>query len=96
MGPLTMRLDQLIDEFIEDLTPEERVLIANMNGAAAEVLRRVLDTCIGSKIGDDLAEDHPGAIMVLWERLRESHRLRVVKWTLPDGNPVCSAYTLCI
>ena len=72
-------LDQLIDEIIDGLSLQERVLIARTDGATAEVLQGALDTCIRSRIGDDSDEDHPDMMTVLWQRLRESHRLRVVK-----------------
>ena len=50
-----------------------------MDEAKAEILQQVLDAYIRSKIDDDPDEDHPDILTILWEKLRKSHSLRVVK-----------------
>ena len=60
MKPFTDEdLDRLMDQIIEGLSLEERVLIARMEEAAADLLQRVSDTYIRSKNCDDPEGDHP-------------------------------------
>ncbi len=70
--------DQIIDEIIDELPLKDRVLVANMNKEAVEVLESVFDLYIRSKI-DPEDEEYTNIMEKLWERLRETHGLRVVK-----------------
>ena len=58
----------------------EKSSIANMDRDQVETLQHVFDIYIRSKIGSDESEDDFNDIMIeLWERLKETHRLRSVK-----------------
>jgi hypothetical protein len=60
------------------MTLEERVLIANLNEEDVDALQGVFDLYIRSKV-DSEDEDHENIMHELWERLKKTHRLRVVK-----------------
>ena len=73
-------IDQIIDEIISELPLKERTDIANMNKEDAEILQRTFDLYVRRKIGSKAEDDEYSDIMnELWERLRETHRLRIVK-----------------
>lgn len=59
---------------------KRRTDIANMNEEDVEVLQRVFDLYVRRKISSKTKDDEYSDIMnELWERLRETHRLRIVK-----------------
>ena len=59
---------------------QEKTSIANMDKDQVENLQSVFDMYIRSKIGsDDSADDFNDVMIQLWERLKETHRLRSVK-----------------
>ncbi|MDO9567245.1 MAG: hypothetical protein Q7J15_10945 [Candidatus Desulfaltia sp.] len=73
-------IDQIIDEIIAELPLKERTDFANMNKEDAEILQRTFDLYIRRKIGSKTEDDEYSDIMnKLWERLSETHRLRIVK-----------------
>jgi hypothetical protein len=57
---------------------EERVSLANMKQKDVEVLQAVFDLYIRSKV-DPEDEDYENIMHEPWERLRKTHRLRIVK-----------------
>jgi hypothetical protein len=57
---------------------EGRVSLANMNKEDVEVLQGVFDLYIRSKV-DPEDEEYEQIMHELWKRVRETHRLRVVK-----------------
>jgi len=57
---------------------EERVSLANMKQKDVEVLQAVFDLYIRSKV-DPEDEDYENIMHELWNRVRGTHRLRVVK-----------------
>ena len=58
----------------------EKSSIANMEKDQVETLQYVFDMDIRSKIGSDEPDEDFNDIMIeLWERLKETHRLRAVK-----------------
>ena len=69
---------QVVDEIISEMPLEERVSLANMKKKDVEVLQGVFDLYIRSKIDAD-DEDYEHIMHELWKRVRETHRLRVVK-----------------
>lgn len=73
-------IDQIVDEIIAELPLKERTDIANMNKEDAEILQCTFDLYVQRKIGSKTEDDEYSDIMnALWERLRETHRLRIVK-----------------
>ena len=73
-------IDQIINETISELPLKERTDIAYMNKEDAEILQQTFDLYVRRKIGSKTEDDEYSDIMnELWERLRETHRLRIVK-----------------
>ena len=69
---------QIVDEILSEMPLEERVSLANMKKKEVKVLQGVFDLYIRSKV--DPEDDEYDRIMhELWNRVRETHRLRVVK-----------------
>jgi hypothetical protein len=71
-------LYQIVDEIISEMPLEERVTLANMKREDVEVLQGVFDLYIRSKV-DPEDEDYENIMQKIWKRVRETHRLRVVK-----------------
>ena len=69
---------QIVDEIISEMPLEERVSLANMKKNDVEVLQGVFDLYIRSKV-DPEDEDYENIMQELWKRVRETHKLRVVK-----------------
>jgi len=69
---------QIVDEIISKMPLEERVSLAKMKQKDVEVLQGVFDLYIRSKV-DPEDEDYEDIMHELWERVRETHLLRVVK-----------------
>jgi hypothetical protein len=72
--------NDIVSEILGEIPLQEKSSIANMDGDQVEILQSVFDMYIRSKIGPDESEDDFNDIMIeLWERLKETHRLRSVK-----------------
>ena len=71
-------ISQIVDEILSEIPLEGRVSLANMNKEDVEVLQGVFDLYIRSKV-DPEDEEYEYIIRELWKRVRETHRLRVVK-----------------
>jgi hypothetical protein len=69
--------DTIVDEILSEMPLEERVSLANMKEKDIEVLQGVFDLYIRSKI--DAEDEYEDIMHELWKRIRETHRLRVVK-----------------
>ena len=69
---------EIVDEIISKMPLEERVSLANMKEKDIEVLQGVFDLYIRSKV-DPEDEEYENIMHELWNRVRETHRLRVVK-----------------
>ena len=73
-------LYQIVDEIISELPLEERASLANMNKGDVEILQRVFDLYVRSKIDSEYEdEDYTVIIKMLWVKLRKTHKLKVVK-----------------
>jgi len=72
-------IDKIIEEIISELPLGEKVSMANMNKEAVEVLQSVFDLYIKNKIGSESEEEYTVIMKALWERLQDTHRLRVIK-----------------
>jgi len=70
--------DTIVDEIISELPLREKTSLANMKKKDVEVLQGVFDLYIRSKVDPD-DEDYENIMNELWKRVRETHRLRVVK-----------------
>ena len=69
---------QIVDEILSEMPLEERVSLANMEKKEVKVLQGVFDLYIRKKVDPD-GEDYENIMHELWKRVRETHRLRVVK-----------------
>ena len=69
---------QIVDEILSEMPLEEKVSLANMKEKEVKVLQGVFDLYIRSK-GDPEDEEYENIMNELWEKVRETHRLRVVK-----------------
>ncbi len=77
---------EIVDQVIDDLSLEDRVTMANFEDDQIEFINKLLADYIQNKLNErsnkqeetDLTE--PEAIVKeVWNRLRETHKLRVVK-----------------
>jgi hypothetical protein len=64
-------------EILEDLPLREKSIIANMNAIELDTLQTILDRYVEGK-GISI-RDGKGVMQTVWSRLRESHRLKLVK-----------------
>jgi hypothetical protein len=69
---------KIVDEILSEMPLEERVYFANVKQKDVEVLQGVFDLYIRSKVDAD-DEECENIMHELWKRVRENHRLRVVK-----------------
>ena len=76
--PSTDTIAQIVDEILAEMPLEERVSIANLNEEDVDALQGVFDLYLQSKV-DQEDEDYKNIMHELWKRLKETHRLRVVK-----------------
>jgi hypothetical protein len=76
--PIQDTIAQIVDEILSEMPLKGRVSLANMNKEDVEVLQGVFDLFIRSKVDAD-DEDYEHIMHELWKRVRETHRLRVVK-----------------
>ena len=72
-------IDQIIKDIISELHFKEKVSMANMDKEAVEVVQSVFDLYIKNKIGSESEEEYTVIMKALWERLQETHKLKVVK-----------------
>jgi len=72
--------DKIIEEIISELPMKERVAIANMNKEDIEILKNVFNKYVRGKTDTEVDDSEYTNIMNnLWEKLRQTHKLRVVK-----------------
>ncbi len=83
---ISKAIDEIVNQVIGDLSLENRVTLANLEDDQIEFINKVVADYIQNKLNEqsieqeetDIAE--PEAIVKeVWNRLRESHKLRVVK-----------------
>ena len=72
-------IGQIIEDIISELPLGEKVSMAHMDKEAVEVLQSVFERYIKSKIGSEHEEEYTVIMKALWERLQDTHRLKVVK-----------------
>jgi hypothetical protein len=72
--------DEIIEEIISELPLKERVTIANMNKEDIEMLKNVFNQYVRRKSDIEVDNSEYNNIMnKLWEKLRQTHKLRVIK-----------------
>ena len=71
-------ISQIVDEILSEMPLEERVSLANMKQKEVKVLQGVFDLYIRNR-SDPEDEDYEDIMNELWKRVRETHRLRIVK-----------------
>jgi hypothetical protein len=84
--PIPPIVDEIVNQVIDDLSLEDRVTMANLEDDEIEFINKLIAEYIQSKLNErsvdqeetDLTE--PEAIVrQIWNRLRETHKLKVVK-----------------
>ena len=71
---------QVIEEIISELPLKEKVAIAKLGETDIQLLQHVFDVYVRGKVSDDFNDDDADDIMnELWERLKTTHQLKVVK-----------------
>jgi hypothetical protein len=71
-------LYQIVDEIISEMPLKERVALANMKMEDVETLQSVFNLYFRDRIESEDTE-HENIMNKIWNRLRETHKLRVVK-----------------
>ena len=73
-------LSQIVDEIISELPLQDRISFTYMNKEDVEVLQSIFELYIRSKVGTEFDDQEFKNVMnELWKRLRETHRIRVVR-----------------
>jgi len=73
-------LKQIVDEIINELTLQDRVSMTHMDKEDAEILQSIFELYIRRKIGSEFEDEEFSNIMdQLLKRLRDTHKIRVVK-----------------
>lgn len=85
-NPTPTTVDEIADQVIDDLSLNERVTMANLEDDQIAFINKLLTEYIRSKSKKWAAKQRepdtwePEAIVKeIWNRLRETHRLRIVK-----------------
>ena len=76
--PLQDTLYQIFDEIISEMPLKEKVALANMKREDVETLQSVFDLYIRDRIESEDMENE-NIMNKIWNRIRETHLLRVVK-----------------
>ena len=76
--PSQDNISQIVDEIISQMPLEEKISLSNMKEKDVEVLQGVFDLYIQNNV-DPEDEDYEDIMNELWKRVRETHRLRIVK-----------------
>jgi hypothetical protein len=71
-------LYQFVDEIISAMPLKERVSLAHMKREDVETLQSVFDLYVRDRIESEDMENE-NIMNKIWNRLQETHRLRVVK-----------------
>jgi hypothetical protein len=71
-------ISQTVDEILSEMPLEKKVSLANMKEKEVKVLQVVFDLYIRSRVDPD-DEECENIMQELWNRVRETYRLRVVK-----------------
>ena len=72
-------IQEIVDDIIENMPLKDLVSFANMDESDAQILQQVFEVYIRRKIGVECEDDLPRIMDILWQRLKETHRLRTIK-----------------
>lgn len=67
---------EIVEDIIETIPKRDLVSFASMDESGVEVLQQAFELYIRRKFGD--GDDLPEIMEALWQRVRETHKLRVV------------------
>jgi hypothetical protein len=76
--PSADQLQQIVSEILAGMSLKEKSLIAHMSARSLPYLQYAFDIYIERQIGND-PELGREIIQLLWERLQETHRIRLVR-----------------
>jgi ATP-dependent exoDNAse (exonuclease V) beta subunit len=70
--------ENIVDEILSQMPLQEKVALANMESEDVDLLQGIFDYYIRNRADPD-DEDYENIIHELWQRVRKTHRLRVIK-----------------
>jgi hypothetical protein len=70
--------ENIVDEILSQMPLQEKVALANMESEDVDLLQGIFDYYIRNRTDPD-NEDYENIIHELWQRVRKTHRLRVIK-----------------
>ena len=71
---------QIVDDLVEAMSLEDLVQFANMDESDVQVLQKALELYLSRRIGEaDRDYEIPEIMEALWQRVKETHRIRRVK-----------------
>ena len=71
---------QIVDDLVEAMSLEDLVQFANMDESDVQVLQKALELYLSRRIGEaDRDYEIPEIMEALWQRVKETHRVRRVK-----------------
>jgi len=74
----TLNLDRIVTDILSGMSLKEKALIANMDEKSLPYLQYAFDVYISKDIGDD-PETGQEIMKRVWQTLKETHRIRLVK-----------------
>lgn len=72
-------MDKIVDEILSEMPLREQLSIANMSERTAEILQQDFALYIRTNIDESGNVEFSSIMKELWKRLRENHRLRIVR-----------------
>ena len=70
----------IVNDIIGEMPLLEKAPLANMDEKQVEILQQAFDMYVRSKIDSNATDDDFNDIMIqLWERLKDTHKIRIVK-----------------
>ena len=73
------QLQSVIDDIIEVLPLRDLVSVANMDQTDVQIIQQVAQAYLRRKLDLEDGEEIGQIMDALWQRLKETHRLRAVK-----------------
>ena len=70
-------IDPIVTDILSAMSLKEKSLIANMDEKSLPYLQYAFDVYISRRIGDD-TENGKTIMRRIWQRLQETHRIRIV------------------
>ena len=73
------KIQEIVDDIIENMPLKDLVSFANMDESDAQILQQVFEVYVHRKIATECEDELPQIMDALWQRLKETHRLRTIK-----------------